>query len=76
MNVFVVEKDILFVGGLDVVIGEVLLRVDDVLLFFGGVKVIIDIFFDIFKGEIRVIIGLNGVGKILMFNVINGFYYF
>ncbi|MCY0095950.1 ABC transporter ATP-binding protein [Hoeflea ulvae] len=55
--------------------GEVLLKVDNVSLSFGGVKAISDISFDIRKGEIRAIIGPNGAGKTSMLNVINGFYH-
>lgn len=55
--------------------GEVLLKVDDVTLSFGGVKAIRGVSFDILKGEIRAIIGPNGAGKTSMLNVINGFYH-
>ncbi|PLX35969.1 MAG: ABC transporter ATP-binding protein [Hyphomicrobiales bacterium] len=55
--------------------GEVLLRVEDVSLSFGGVKAITAISFDIQEGEIRAIIGPNGAGKTSMLNVINGFYH-
>ena len=54
---------------------EVLLKVDNVSLSFGGVKAITNISFDIRKGEIRAIIGPNGAGKSSMLNVINGFYH-
>ena len=54
--------------------GDVLLKVDNVSLAFGGVKAITDISLDIRKGEIRAIIGPNGAGKTSMLNVINGFY--
>jgi len=54
---------------------DLLLRVDNVSLSFGGVKAITDISFDIRKGEIRAIIGPNGAGKTSMLNVINGFYH-
>lgn len=54
---------------------DVLLKVDNVSLSFGGVKAITDISFDIQKGEIRAIIGPNGAGKTSMLNVINGFYH-
>jgi ABC-type phosphonate transport system ATPase subunit len=37
--------------------GDVMLKVDNVSLSFGGVKAISDISFDILKGEIRAIIG-------------------
>ena len=56
-------------------IGEVLLRVEDVSLRFGGVRAISGVSFDIRKGEIRAIIGPNGAGKSSMLNVINGFYH-
>ena len=55
--------------------GDVLLKVDNISLSFGGVKAITDISFDIRKGEIRAIIGPNGAGKTSMLNVINGFYH-
>jgi branched-chain amino acid transport system ATP-binding protein len=55
--------------------GDVMLKVDNVSLSFGGVKAISDISFDILKGEIRAIIGPNGAGKTSMLNVINGFYH-
>lgn len=55
--------------------GENLLHVDHISLSFGGVKAIVDISFDIKKGEIRAIIGPNGAGKTSMLNVINGFYH-
>jgi len=54
---------------------EVLLRVEDVSLAFGGVKALDRVNFDIRKGEIRAIIGPNGAGKSSMLNVINGFYH-
>ena len=56
-------------------IGDVLLKVENVSLSFGGVKAIRDVSFDIRKGEIRAIIGPNGAGKTSMLNVINGFYH-
>jgi branched-chain amino acid transport system ATP-binding protein len=55
--------------------GDVMLKLDNVSLSFGGVKAISDISFDILKGEIRAIIGPNGAGKTSMLNVINGFYH-
>ncbi|WP_422370985.1 ABC transporter ATP-binding protein [Hoeflea sp.] len=55
--------------------GEVMLKLDNVSLSFGGVNAITDISFDIRKGEIRAIIGPNGAGKTSMLNVINGFYH-
>jgi branched-chain amino acid transport system ATP-binding protein len=57
------------------VIGETLLKVENVSLGFGGVKALTDVSFDIRKGEIRAIIGPNGAGKSSMLNCINGFYH-
>ncbi len=61
-------------AGRDVAAGEVLLAVDRVSLSFGGVRALVEVSFDIRKGEIRAIIGPNGAGKTSMINVINGFY--
>jgi len=58
----------------DVAAGEVLLSVERVSLAFGGVRALVEVSFDIRKGEIRAIIGPNGAGKTSMLNVINGFY--
>ncbi|WP_227421843.1 ABC transporter ATP-binding protein [Pacificispira spongiicola] len=55
-------------------IGDVLLRVENITLRFGGVKAINGVSFDIRKGEVRSIIGPNGAGKSSMLNCINGFY--
>jgi len=75
MNAFLTEKAIAPEGASDAAEREVLLKVDNVSLSFGGVKAITDISFDIQKGEIRAIIGPNGAGKTSMLNVINGFYH-
>ena len=56
-------------------IGDVMLKLDNVSLSFGGVKAIRDVSFDVRQGEIRAIIGPNGAGKTSMLNVINGFYH-
>jgi branched-chain amino acid transport system ATP-binding protein len=54
---------------------DVLLKVENIGLSFGGVKALDRVTFDIRKGEIRAIIGPNGAGKSSMLNVINGFYH-
>jgi branched-chain amino acid transport system ATP-binding protein len=54
--------------------GEIL-KVENISLSFGIMKVLDDISFDIKRGEIRSIIGPNGAGKSSMLNVINGFYH-
>ena len=56
-------------------IADILLRVDQISLSFGGVRALEDINFDITKKEIFAIIGPNGAGKTSMLNVINGFYH-
>ena len=56
-------------------IGDVMLKLENVSLAFGGVKAIRDVSFDVRQGEIRAIIGPNGAGKTSMLNVINGFYH-
>ena len=55
--------------------GEMILRVENVSLAFGGVKALTDISFDVREHEIRAIIGPNGAGKSSMLNVINGVYH-
>ncbi len=55
--------------------GEQLLKVENVVMRFGGVTAIKGVSFDVRKGEIRAIIGPNGAGKTSMLNVINGFYH-
>lgn len=53
---------------------EIILSVEEVSLSFGGVRAVINVSFDIRKGEIRAIIGPNGAGKTSMLNIVNGFY--
>ena len=54
--------------------GEVILKLENISLAFGGVKALTDISFDVREHEIRAIIGPNGAGKSSMLNVINGVY--
>src|SRR3546814_12395902 len=54
---------------------DVLLKVDNISLSFGGVKALTDISFEIREHEILAIIGPNGAGKSSMLNCINGFYH-
>ena len=56
-------------------IGDVILKLDNISLSFGGVKALTDISFDVRAHEIRAIIGPNGAGKSSMLNVINGVYH-
>jgi branched-chain amino acid transport system ATP-binding protein len=55
--------------------GNVILRVENISLSFGGVKALTDISFDVREHEVRSIIGPNGAGKSSMLNVINGVYH-
>ena len=56
-------------------IGEVILKLENISLSFGGVRALTDISFDVREHEIRAIIGPNGAGKSSMLNVINGVYH-
>lgn len=51
-----------------------LLKVDRVVMNFGGLTAINDVSFQVDRGEIVGLIGPNGAGKTTLFNVINGFY--
>ncbi|MBH32650.1 MAG: ABC transporter ATP-binding protein [Gammaproteobacteria bacterium] len=53
---------------------NVMLKIENVTLKFGGVVAITNISFDVIKGEICAVIGPNGAGKSSMLNVINGVY--
>jgi len=56
-------------------LGDVLLKVENISLSFGGVKALTNISFEIREHEILAIIGPNGAGKSSMLNCINGFYH-
>ena len=56
-------------------IGDIILKLDDISLSFGGVRALTEITFDVCEHEIRAIIGPNGAGKSSMLNVINGVYH-
>lgn len=53
---------------------ETVLSLKNVCMYFGGIKAIDDISFDVEKGKIFGIIGPNGAGKTTVFNVITGVY--
>jgi branched-chain amino acid transport system ATP-binding protein len=53
---------------------QVKLRIDNLLLSFGGVNALTDVSIDIRDNEILAIIGPNGAGKTALLNCINGFY--
>ena len=50
------------------------LRIDNLLLSFGGVSALVDVSMDVRDKEILAIIGPNGAGKTALLNCINGFY--
>jgi branched-chain amino acid transport system ATP-binding protein len=54
--------------------GQVLLKVDDIRLSFGGIHALDGVSFEISQGEVLAIIGPNGAGKSSLLNVVNGFY--
>ncbi|MEJ7668173.1 MAG: ABC transporter ATP-binding protein [Casimicrobiaceae bacterium] len=56
-------------------IGDVVLKLENISLSFGGVKALSEISFDVREHEVRAIIGPNGAGKSSMLNVINGVYH-
>lgn len=53
---------------------DVLLRVEGLKMYFGGLKAVDDVSFDVKKGEIFGLIGPNGAGKTTVFNCITRFY--
>lgn len=54
---------------------ETLLKVDHLFMAFGGVQALIDVSFEVKRGEIFSIIGPNGAGKTVLLNCINGLYH-
>ena len=53
---------------------DVLLRVEGLKMYFGGLKAVDDLTFDVKNGEIFGLIGPNGAGKTTVFNCITRFY--
>lgn len=53
---------------------DVLLRVENLKMYFGGLKAVDDLTFDVKAGEIFGLIGPNGAGKTTVFNCITRFY--
>jgi branched-chain amino acid transport system ATP-binding protein len=53
---------------------EIALRLNGLCMYFGGLKAVEDLSFDVMKGEIFGLIGPNGAGKTTVFNCITQFY--
>ena len=53
---------------------EIALRLDGLSMYFGGLKAVDNLSFDVMKGEIFGLIGPNGAGKTTVFNCITQFY--
>jgi branched-chain amino acid transport system ATP-binding protein len=53
---------------------EMQLKVNRLSIAFGGVQALIELSFEVKKGEIFSIIGPNGAGKTVLLNCINGLY--
>jgi len=53
---------------------NIILRLDDIHLRFGGIEALFGVSFDVKKGEIFAIIGPNGAGKTCLINCISRFY--
>ena len=56
-------------------LGPVMLKVDDINMYFGKVAALSGVSFDVREGEIHSIIGPNGAGKTVLLNCINGLYH-
>ena len=53
---------------------DVVLKVQDLCMYFGGIRAVDGLSFQVRKGEIFVLIGPNGAGKTTVFNCITQFY--
>jgi branched-chain amino acid transport system ATP-binding protein len=54
--------------------GSTVLSIRDVYKYFGGIKAVDGISFDVARGCITALIGPNGAGKTTLFNLISGYY--
>ena len=55
--------------------GELQLKIDDLLLSFGGVTALFNVSLDVYQSEILAIIGPNGAGKTSLLNCISSLYH-
>ena len=51
-----------------------ILKVENLVMHFGGIKALNDVTFDIKRGSVSALIGPNGAGKTTVFNCLTGFY--
>jgi len=56
-------------------LGPVMLKVDEIHMYFGKVAALSGVSFNVRQGEIHSIIGPNGAGKTVLLNCINGLYH-
>lgn len=54
---------------------DIILRVQDLDLSFGGTRALLEVSFEVKRGEILAIIGPNGAGKTSLLNCLNSFYH-
>jgi branched-chain amino acid transport system ATP-binding protein len=55
--------------------GDLQLRIEDLLLSFGGVTALFNVSLEVFQSEILAVIGPNGAGKTSLLNCISGLYH-